>query len=103
MSFIEFDNLYTAPVYGFKNNLDYYKRSSSKYLISAIDFKCNILFSEDDPIIKIHSFDRIVLPKNVKLLRTKKGGHIGYITMPTINQSIHWIDNIILQWIFEDL
>ncbi len=103
LSFIGFDKLYTAPVYGFKDYIEYYKRSSSKYLIPAIDFDCNILFSEDDPIIEPQTFSNVVMPKNVHLFRTKKGGHIGYIGMPGKKRSVYWVDNIILDWISEAL
>jgi len=99
--FWDFDRIYTAPEYGFKDYLDYYKRSSSKYLISAIDFNCNILFSEDDPIIKIQDFQNFVMPKNVHLYKTKRGGHIGYISLPGKNRGVHWIDNVLLDWIFD--
>jgi len=99
--FWDFDRIYTAPEYGFKNYVDYYKRSSSKYLISAIDFNCNILFSEDDPIIKIQDFQNFVMPKNVHLFKTKRGGHIGYISLPSRKRGIHWIDNVLLDWIFD--
>lgn len=101
LSLYEFDKIYTVPQYGFKDNFDFYKKSSSKYLISAIDFECNILFAEDDPIIKIQDFKSVVLPKNVHLFKTKKGGHIGYISKPSKSNGFHWIDKVLLDWIFE--
>ena len=101
LHFHDFDRLYTVPEYGFKDSIDFYKRASSKYLIPAIDFECNILFSEDDPIIKIQDFENFLMPKNVHLYRTKKGGHIGYLSMPGKSRGIHWLDNVILDWILE--
>jgi predicted alpha/beta-fold hydrolase len=101
LHFYEYDSLYTVPEYGFKNVYDYYKRASSKFLISAIESDCNILFSEDDPIIKIQDFQNFIMPKNVHLFRTKRGGHIGYLSLPGKSKTIYWIDNIILDWIFD--
>ncbi|NGX34437.1 MAG: 2-succinyl-6-hydroxy-2,4-cyclohexadiene-1-carboxylate synthase [Candidatus Anoxychlamydiales bacterium] len=101
LHFQDFDRLYTVPQYGFKDHIDYYKRSSAKYLIPAIEFETNILFSEDDPIIKIQDFENFVMPKNVHLFRTKRGGHIGYIGMPSKSTGFHWIDNIVLDWILD--
>ncbi|NGX28594.1 MAG: 2-succinyl-6-hydroxy-2,4-cyclohexadiene-1-carboxylate synthase [Candidatus Anoxychlamydiales bacterium] len=101
LHFYDFDRLYTVPEYGFKDNADFYKRASSKYLIPAISFDCNILFSEDDPIIKIQDFENFQMPKNVHLYRTKKGGHIGYLSKPGKSRSIHWLDNVLLDWILE--
>ncbi|HEU64946.1 MAG: 2-succinyl-6-hydroxy-2,4-cyclohexadiene-1-carboxylate synthase [Candidatus Anoxychlamydiales bacterium] len=99
--FQDIDRLYTVPQYGFKDNLDYYKKSSAKYLIPAIEIETNILFSEDDPIIKMQDFENFVMPQNVHLFRTKKGGHIGYVGMPGKSKGFHWIDNIVLDWILE--
>ncbi len=99
--FYDYDNLYTAPEYGFKDNFDYYKRASSKFLISAITTDTNILFSEDDPIIKIQDFQNFIMPQNVHLFKTKRGGHLGYLAMPGKSRGIFWMDNILLDWIFE--
>jgi len=101
LHFYEYDNLYTVPEYGFIDNLDYYKRASSRFLISAINSNCNILFSEDDPIIKIQDFQNFIMPENVRLFKTKKGGHIGYLAMPGKSRGLYWIDNILLDWIFD--
>lgn len=101
LHFYDYVKLYIVPEYGFKDNLDYYKRASSKFLISAITTDTNILFSEDDPIIKIQDFENFVMPENVHLFRTKKGGHIGYLAMPGKSRGFYWVDNIILDWIFD--
>ncbi len=101
LSFHEFNKIYTVPEYGFSNVYEYYKKSSAKHLIPAITMECRILFSDDDPIIKPQNFDNFVIPKNVKLYRTKKGGHIGYISFPRKSRGLHWIDSVVLDWIFE--
>lgn len=101
LHFHDFDRLYTVPEYGFKDNLDYYKKASAKYLIPAIETDTNILFSEDDPIIKMQDFENFTMPNNVNLFRTKRGGHIGYISMPGKKGGFHWIDNIVMDWILE--
>lgn len=99
--FFEYDSLFTVPIYGFKDIGDYYKRNSSKFLISAITTDTNILFSEDDPIIKLQDFQNFVMPDNVHLYRTKKGGHLGYLSMPGKSKGLYWMDNILLEWILE--
>lgn len=102
MHFFEYDNLYTVPQYGFKDIWDYYKRSSSKFLIPSITSNTNILFSQDDPIIKIQHFQNFLMPDNVHLFMTKKGGHLGYLSMPGKSQGLFWMDKIVLDWIFEN-
>lgn len=101
LHFYEYDSLYTVPQYGFKDSLDFYRRSSSKFLISAITTDTKILFSEDDPIIKLQDFQNFLMPDNVHLFRTKRGGHLGYLAMPGKSRGIYWMDNILLDWIFE--
>jgi len=97
----DFDKLYTVPEYGFKDIFDYYKRASSRFLIPAIKFETNILFSEDDPIVKSHDFEGFVMPSNVNLYKTKHGGHVGYVAFPGKSRGVYWLDNILLDWIFE--
>ncbi len=100
MSFLDFNRLYTVPEYGFKDPIEYYKRSSSKYYVPAIDIACKILFAEDDPLINPNSFQNMTLPENISVYKTKRGGHIGYITFPTKEKrGIYWIDNVILDWV----
>jgi uncharacterized protein len=99
--FFDYDTLYTVPEYGYKDNFDFYKRASAKFLIPAIESDTNILFSEDDPIIKIQDFQNFVMPSNVHLFKTKRGGHLGYLAMPGKSRGLYWMDNILLDWIFD--
>jgi hypothetical protein len=99
--FYDFNNLYIVPQYGYKDLNDYYKRCSSKFLIPAINIDTNILFSEDDPIIKIQDFENFCMPSSVHLFKTKNGGHLGYFSKPGKSKSFYWIDDLILKWILD--
>jgi uncharacterized protein len=99
MSFMDFDELYTAPNYGFDNARDYYNKCSAKNLVPKIEIPCNILFAKDDPIIVIPNYDSVDLPHNVNIYITDKGGHMGYIGMPKRHGGVHWMDNVLLNWI----
>jgi hypothetical protein len=101
ITFFGWDELYTIKTYGFDDILSFYKKSSSKTLIPSITMPCHILFSDDDPIIKSQTFDNYTLPKNVRLFKTKSGGHIGYLGFPKKNIGFHWIDNVIINWVIE--
>ena len=98
MCFMDFDELYTAPVFGFNNAIDYYEKCSAKKFIPYIKVKCNILYSKDDPLICKNVFEDIHTNENTTIFFTNNGGHIGYISKPTL-KGIHWLDNILLSWI----
>jgi len=97
MCFFDFDELYTAPQCGFSGAMDYYEKCSSAPLIPDITIPCHILFAEDDPIICASVLDGVTVPDNVSIFKTKKGGHIGYLSYPS--QGFHWLDNILVGWI----
>ncbi len=60
---------------------------------------CNILFSEDDPIIPSNLLDSIKLPDNIRVYKTKYGGHMGYLGSPLSKGGFHWIDEVLLEWL----
>jgi len=98
----EFDQIYTAPTCGFKSVHDYYSRCSSAQFVSDISIPCKVLFAEDDPIVSCYSLDGIVLPSNVEVYRTKKGGHMGYLGHPQSEKGFHWLDSVLIDWIKKD-
>lgn len=95
MRFKEFEEIYLAPQCGFDGVEDYYKKCSSKGLIADITIPCDILFSRDDPIICSTSLDELILPENIKIFKTDKGGHMGYLG----KKRFHWMDKVLIQWI----
>jgi len=95
---MDFDELYTAPCFGFANAIDYYDKCSSKKLIPDITIPCNILFAKDDPIIEVCKFEDRLLPENISIYTTERGGHMGYLGIPGFG-GFHWLDNIVLGWI----
>jgi uncharacterized protein len=95
----EFDQIYTAPYYGFRDAHDYYLKCSSAELISDIAIPCKILLSEDDPIIPSTMLDNTILPPQVELFKTKKGGHMGYVGNPNGDKGLHWLDYQLIEWI----
>lgn len=95
----QFDEMYTAPRCGFKDALDYYSKCSSIHVINEITVPCRILLSEDDPIVCSKSLDAHALPENVRLYKTKKGGHMGYLGNPMDEKGFHWLDSVLMEWI----
>ena len=94
-----FDDVYTAPHSGFVNALDYYTRSSSAPLVSNIHVPCHILFAEDDPFIDPDALDGVRVPTNVEVVRTRHGGHLGFLGVPGSGDGFRWMDAQILKWV----
>jgi predicted alpha/beta-fold hydrolase len=99
MTLTDFNNLFIVPFFGFKDLDDYYHKASSKYVIEDIKIPCKILLSEDDPIVSAKSLDDLDLPDNVRVYRTKQGGHLGYIGSLKNKRGFYWLDSVLLDWI----
>ncbi len=97
----EFDQMYTAPACGFKDAIDYYNKCSAAHVVEDISIPCRILLSEDDPIISPSSLDHYLLPPNISVFKTKKGGHMGYLGNPVSEKGFHWLDSLLVEWIRE--
>ncbi|MGD2169289.1 MAG: alpha/beta fold hydrolase [Chlamydiota bacterium] len=95
MRFTDFENDYVAPQCGFNDAEDYRQKSSSYKIIPNITIPCEILFSKDDPIICSTTLDGVILPDNINLYKTNKGGHMGYLG----RRRFHWMDQVLMSWI----
>ena len=79
----EFDDLYTAPMHGYKTALDYWTRASSKPHLKDIAVPTLVLNARNDPFIPEPS-----LPgshdcsPSVILHQPAEGGHVGFVTGP---------------------
>lgn len=76
----EFDNVFTASEYGYRDAEDYYEKVSPKKAIPFIKVPTFILMAEDDPIMSNGCYPVREAKKNkyVTLQITKYGGHVGY-------------------------
>ncbi|KPK32955.1 MAG: hypothetical protein AMS24_02675 [Chlamydiae bacterium SM23_39] len=101
-TFTEFNNFFVVSFLGLKDVEEYYKKCSSKYVLSNIKVPCKILFSKDDPIVSYLGLEGVNLPENIQVFLTKKGGHLGYIGSLKDKRGFFWLDNILLDWILNN-
>ncbi len=75
----EFDNVFTAPLHGFKNTDDYWRRASAKPLMKNITIPALVLNALNDPFVPAHSLPQAkdVSPW-VTLWQPAQGGHVGF-------------------------
>jgi len=88
--FKAFDDRYTAPVHGFKNALDYWKKCSSKPFIPDITVPTLIINAANDPFLPkaCYPVAEAASNKQVKLCMPKSGGHVGFISFN--KQNLYW-------------
>jgi hypothetical protein len=99
MKIYEFDQHYVVPTAGFADVMDYYQKCSAVNFAEEIRLPTKILFAMDDPIISPFCLDGCNLHENVKVYKTKKGGHMGYLTSPANPRGVYWLDSLLEDWI----
>lgn len=94
----EFDDVFTAPQYGYKGALDYYDKVSPKKSIPFIKIPTLILMAEDDPIMSksCYPIKEAKKNKNITLQITKYGGHVGYANL---FEEHYWLEERIFEYI----
>jgi predicted alpha/beta-fold hydrolase len=80
-TFRQFDDRFTAPLHGFKDALDYWRRSSSVHFLSAIDRPTCIISAANDPFLgpKCYPFAQARSNACLTLLVPRTGGHVGFV------------------------
>lgn len=73
----EFDDRITAPVHGFSNARDYYRRCSCGPLLTRISRPTLIVHAADDPFIPARTIPERV-SGSTRLCVTDYGGHVGF-------------------------
>ena len=75
----EFDNLFTAPLHGFKDTEDYWSRASAKPHLCRIRIPALVLNARNDPFVPARSLPG---PQEVgpcvTLWQPAHGGHVGF-------------------------
>ena len=75
-----FDNIFTAPLHGFKDTADYWTRASAKPLMREIRVPALALNALNDPFIPARSLPRKDdVSSSVTLWQPEQGGHVGFV------------------------
>ncbi len=74
-----FDNIFTAPVHGFRNVEDYWHRASAKPHLHRVAVPALVLNARNDPFIPAASLPRPdEVSQSVTLWQPAHGGHVGF-------------------------
>jgi len=83
-TFREFDDRYTAPMHGFRDAHDYWRRSSSRQFLGGIERECCIINAVNDPFLGPSCYPYREARGNgrLRLIIPRTGGHVGFVGSP---------------------
>jgi uncharacterized protein len=74
----EFDDVFTAPLHGFRDTDDYWARGSAKPHLHRIRIPALVLNARNDPFVPAASLPRRAPGPQVSLWQPEQGGHVGF-------------------------
>jgi predicted alpha/beta-fold hydrolase len=97
----DFDELYTAPHFGFQNAEDYYHRASAMRVIDRVRVPALIITAEDDPFVPSAPFRdaRVVDNPWITLQLTAHGGHCGFVGDRQGDSDGYWAEDTIVEFV----
>lgn len=103
-SFWQYDDRVVAPLHGFKDVHDYYRRSSSRQFLPKIRVPTLLIQAADDPFMtKALLPDTSELAHQVILEIYHGGGHVGFVGAYKLFGSFYWLDQRIAAFLNERL
>ncbi len=101
-TFREFDDLYTAPLHGFRNTDDYWHRASSKSWLQHIRVPTLLLNARNDPFLPDNALPSAEQVSDAVVLEyPESGGHVGFVT-GNFPGDLTWLPRRILHFLVTD-
>jgi predicted alpha/beta-fold hydrolase len=93
-----FDDVFTAPLHGFKNTDDYWRRASAKPSLSRVQIPALVLNARNDPFIPASSLPtKDQVSNRVTLWQPNAGGHVGFAS-DSFPAGLQEMPQAVLQW-----
>jgi predicted alpha/beta-fold hydrolase len=93
----QFDNLVTAPLHGFRDTDDYWRRASAKPLLADIAAPTLVLNARNDPFVPEASLPtHEQVSPTVLLEQPARGGHVGFPVGKSLRVGLDWLPNRLL-------
>ncbi len=91
-TFRQFDDRYTAPIHGFRDAADYWKKNSCRPFLSAIRIPTLLVNAANDPFLgpACHPRTEAASSRHFHFEIPDTGGHVGFPT--TWNNPENWIE-----------
>ena len=96
-TFQQFDDHFTAPLHGFQNAEDYWKRSSSRAFLPAIRIPTLLVQADNDPFLAepCYPYSEARESDTFHLEVTRGGGHVGF---GNPWQKRHWSESRVVEF-----
>ena len=97
----EFDDVYTAPHFGFGGADDYYHRASAMRIIERIRVPSLVISAEDDPFVPPAPFRDAKVAGNpcIEVDLCAHGGHCGFVGPPSGEDDGYWAETRIVDFV----
>jgi len=101
-TFRVFDREVTAPLNGFRDEVDYWTKASSRPFLNAIRVPTLVIHAEDDPFFPGRLLPRAEFEKSDYLhpLIVATGGHVGFVAGPPWKWDL-WLEKTTLDFLKE--
>jgi predicted alpha/beta-fold hydrolase len=95
----QFDEVYTAPYFGFRDAEDYYHRASAMRVIDRVRVPTLIITAEDDPFVPSAPFHDPSVTGNpcIDLRISAHGGHCGFVGEQSGMDDGYWAEKQIVE------
>ncbi len=97
----EFDDVYTAPYFGFRDASDYYHRASAMRIIDRVRVPALVITAEDDPFVPSRPFTDPRMSANpyIDLRLCQHGGHCGFVGQASGEDDGYWAEGAIVDFV----
>ncbi len=92
----ELDDLYTAPLGGFTDAEDYYRRCSTLHRLHEVETPTVVVTAADDPFVDPAAYADVRLSAEVLLHVEPHGGHVGYVDAGPRRR---WLDGALVHYV----
>ena len=102
-TFVEFDGLVTAPLFGYDSAEHYYEKCSSLPFLAQIKTPTLLIHALDDPFVHAEAIPTAAhLAADTVLELSEFGGHVGFVN-GTFRKPNFWLDTRISDYLVERL
>jgi uncharacterized protein len=97
----QFDDVYTAPHFGFADAEDYYHRASAMRVIDRVRVPALVITAEDDPFVPAEPFRQPRVAGNpfISLAICAHGGHCGFVAAASGDDDGYWAEQQIVGFV----
>ena len=97
----EFDDVFTAPHFGFADAEDYYHKASAMRVIDRVSIPALVITAEDDPFVPPTPFRDPAVRSNphISLRLCRYGGHCGFVGPRAGGDDGYWAETQIVDFV----